>query len=104
LLGEKVGAALGIHFDDDKEGLYEEIEALVSVTLDHLVALYKAPDSSRRSYASKYVVEVRPWSNPKVDFGWADYQLVEIDISTHIAALVSHRTGLNFVVPAAPTQ
>jgi len=88
--------ALGIRFDEDLEGHFEELTALVAEVLGQLIGVYLEPLYSPRPYGGKLVVEIRPWTYAS-EIGIEEPFDLNVDVSDHVAALLRKGTGRPFV-------
>jgi len=93
---EEIGMALGVFFDEDSEGHFEELEAHVAIVLNQLIGVYKEPDYSPAPYAGKIVLVVLPRVDP-FWLGMEEYVYLYVDVSDHLAALLRKNTGRPFV-------
>jgi hypothetical protein len=92
-----IGKALGIEFSKDEEGIYEEMNALVSYTFGHVFAVYQERDRQTGQHIAVLIVELQRDLGP-TDIGYrlSDCEIIDLQIDEYFAALLRTQTGLPF--------
>ena len=97
-VASQVGLALGVTFDPDKEGLYEEIEALVAYAVGHIFGIFESKnEGSSNSSIRDIFLDLIPDLYP-TDLGLrlSECNVVDLDVDDYLVALLRKKTGLPF--------
>lgn len=100
-VAQVAGEALGIEFEEDIEGIYEEKEALITFALGHIFAIFKEDGSWSGEEGSKLVLELRGGLDPShIGLSLEECEIVYLRVDEYLAALLRTKTGLPFEASA----
>jgi hypothetical protein len=96
-VAQVAGEALGIKFEKDIEGIYEEKEALITFALGHILAIFEENSLQFGEERSRLILELRGGLDPiHIGLHLEEYEIIYLRVDEYLAALLRIKTGLPF--------
>ena len=98
-IAHQIGYAIGLTFNEDVEGIYEEIPALVAFCIGHMYGIYESSGGKDSEEKRRMYLDIRPSLHPAdINLKLKDCEITRLDVGDYIAALLYTKAGLTFKV------